>query len=80
MVKFKVRMGRKGQLVIPKIVRDSLRLREDSYVLMEVKDGCVEIRPLREHYAEWDELRIREGLDVTKKMKYGDKMYEEVFK
>ncbi|GEM_PF-5056850 len=28
--------------------------------------------------ARWDELRKKEGLDVTKKMIYGDDMYEEV--
>lgn len=28
--------------------------------------------------ARWDELRKKEGLDVTRKMKYGDEMYEKV--
>ncbi|MFY3741276.1 MAG: AbrB family looped-hinge helix DNA binding protein [Candidatus Nitrosomirales archaeon] len=81
MVKFKVRVGSKGQLVIPKIVRTSLGLTENSYVSIEVKDKYVEIKPLQEDFiARWDELRKKEGLDVTKKMKYGDAMYEEVFK
>lgn len=81
MVKFKVRVGSKGQLVIPKIVRSSLGLTENSYVTLEVKDKCVEIKPLQEDFiAKWDEIRQKEGLDVTKKMRYGDKLYEEVFK
>lgn len=81
MIKLKVRMGSKGRLVIPKIVRSSLGLTENSYVTLEVKDKCVEIKPLQENFSrKWDELRQKEGLDVAKKMKYGDKMYEEIFK
>lgn len=81
MVKFKVRVGSKGQLVIPKIVRTSLGLTEDSYVTLEVKDKCVEIKPLQEEFAaKWDQLRQKEGLNVAKKMIYGDRLYEEVFK
>ena len=81
MVKFKVRVGGKGQLVIPKIVRTSLGLTENSYVTVEVKDKCVEIKPLQEDFtAKWNELRRRDGLDVSRKMIYGDKLYEEVFK
>jgi AbrB family looped-hinge helix DNA binding protein len=80
MVRFKVRIGSKGQLVIPKIVRTSLGLTENSYVAMEVKDKCVEIKPLKEDFAKLDEIRKKEGMDVTKKMRYGDRLYEEVFK
>ncbi len=81
MVKFKVRIGSKGQLVIPKIIRDSLGLVENRYVALEVKDKCVEIKLIQEDFMKkWDELRQKEGLDVTKKMIYGDKLYEEVFK
>ncbi len=81
MVKFKVRIGSKGQLVIPKIIRDSLGLVENRYVALEVKDKCVEIKLIQEDFMKrWDELRQKEGLDVTKKMIYGDKLYGEVFK
>lgn len=80
MFKFKVRMGSKGQLVIPKIIRNSLGLTENSYVTLEVKDKCVEIKLLQEDFTKkWDDLRQKEGLDVSKKMVYGDKLYEEVF-
>jgi AbrB family looped-hinge helix DNA binding protein len=81
MVKLKVRMGAKGQLVIPKIIRDSLGLRENSYVTLEVKDKHVEIKLMGEDFVKkWDELREKEGMDVAKQMLYGDKLYEEVFK
>ncbi len=81
MVRFKVRIGSKGQLVIPKIIRDSLGLTENSCVTLEVKDKCVEIKLLQEDFVKkWDDLRQKEGLDVSKKMIYGDDLYQEVFK
>ena len=77
MVKLKVRIGRKWQFVIPKIIRTSLGLTENTYVTIEVKDKCLEIKPLQEDFiARWAELRKKEGVDVTKKLIYGDDMYE----
>ena len=80
MVRIKVKLGSKGQLVIPKIVRESLGLTENRPLILEVKDKVVEIRPLREDVLkEWMEVVKREGVEVSKKLIYGDKLYEEVF-
>lgn len=40
-----VRVGRKGVVVIPKRFREMLGLREGSYVVMEVRDGVLVVRP-----------------------------------
>lgn len=40
----------------------------------------VEIRPLREDVLkEWMKVVKREGVEVSKKLIYGDELYEEVF-
>jgi AbrB family looped-hinge helix DNA binding protein len=81
-VRFKVRLGSKGQLVIPKIVRDSVGLRENKGALLEVKEGVVEIRPLdgEELVAKSKERAKKHGGDIRKLgWIYGDKLYEEVF-
>ena len=40
MVRIKVKLGSKGQVVIPKVIRDSVGLAENEPAIMEVK-GCV---------------------------------------
>lgn len=80
MIRIKVKLGKKGQIVIPKVIRESLGLVEDKFVMMEVKDKKLEIFPVRETIpAEWEKIAEKEGTDVEKNMIYGDKLYEEVF-
>ncbi|MCP8314595.1 MAG: AbrB/MazE/SpoVT family DNA-binding domain-containing protein [archaeon] len=80
MVRIKVKLGSKGQLVIPKVIRESLGLTENIVLVLEVKDKKIEIRPLEEDVLEkWEEIAKREGVDVSKEILYGDKLYEEVF-
>ena len=80
MVKIKVKLGSKGQFVIPKVVRESLGLTENRPLILEVKDKVVEIKPLREDVLkEWEDVIKKEGTEVSKKLVYGDRLYEEVF-
>ena len=80
MVRIKVKLGSKGQLVIPKVIRESLGLTENIVLVLEVKDKKIEISPLEEDVLEkWEEIAKREGVDVSKEILYGDKLYEEVF-
>jgi AbrB family looped-hinge helix DNA binding protein len=45
-VRIKVKLGDKGHLVIPKVVRESVGLKENASALLEVKENNVqEIRP-----------------------------------
>ncbi|MGQ9469803.1 MAG: AbrB/MazE/SpoVT family DNA-binding domain-containing protein [Nitrososphaerales archaeon] len=79
-VRIKVKLGSKGQLVIPKVIRESLGLTENIVLVLEVKDKKIEIRPLEEDVLEkWEDIAKREGVDVSKEILYGDKLYGEVF-
>ena len=81
-MRVKVKLGDKGQLVIPKVVRESVGLKENASALLEVKENVIEIRPL----SSGDLIqRSRErakhyGGDIKKqRWIYGDGLYEEVF-
>ena len=78
-MRFKVKVGSKGDLVIPKIVRDSIGLRENESALLDVKEGVAEIRPLnREDLVSKSRERAKKHGGDIKKLGwiYGDKLYE----
>jgi len=81
MVRIKVKLGERGQLVIPKVIRESLGLVENRMVILEVKDKVIEIKPFsaEEIVERWEKMSEKEGGDVSKDFIYGDKLYEEVF-
>jgi len=80
MLRIKVKLGEKGQLVIPKLIRESLGLTENRIILLEVRDKTIEIKALDEEVPEkWQAIAEKEGLDVSKSLTYGDKLYEQVF-
>jgi len=80
MVRIKVKLGEKGQLVIPKVIRESLGLIANKEVVLEVKEKSLEMKPLDEEVPEkWRAIARAEGVDVTKNLLYGDKLYERVF-
>ena len=76
----KVKLGGKGQLVIPKVVRESVGLLENKPALLEVKDKKIEIKPVLEGdpAAEAGEIAKKYGGDISKWI-YGDRLYEEEF-
>ncbi|MBI2144415.1 AbrB/MazE/SpoVT family DNA-binding domain-containing protein [Candidatus Woesearchaeota archaeon] len=76
----KVKLGGKGQVVIPKIVRESIGLRENSTALLEVKEKKVEIRPLsaEDIVEKASEMARKYGGNVSKWI-FGDRLYEEEF-
>jgi len=49
MVKLKLKVGPKGQIVLPKIVRDKLGIKPRSYVIADLKEN---------------ELTLQRGLDI----------------
>lgn len=80
MVRIKVKLGSKGQLVIPKVIRESLGLVENKTVILEVRDKRIEIVPLDDDIADkWQGIAEKEGVNVSKEFIYGDRLYEEVF-
>jgi len=80
MLRIKVKLGDKGQLVIPKVIRQSLGLTENKTIILEVRDKTIEIKTLDESVPEkWQAIAEKEGLDVTKSLTYGDELYKQVF-
>jgi AbrB family looped-hinge helix DNA binding protein len=80
MVRIKVKLGSKGQVVIPKIIRDSVGLVENEPAIMEVKGGVVEIRPIKDIdvIKKWEEKARKDKVNVSKWI-YGDKLYKSEF-
>jgi len=80
MLRIKIKLGERGQLVIPKVIRESLGLAENKTIILEAKDKTVEIKALDEGVPEkWQAIAEKEGLNVTRSLIYGDRVYEQVF-
>ena len=77
----KLRLGAKGEIVIPKKIRDTLGFHRKQEVVLTVKEGKVEIAPARgeDIVQKWAELARKYGKNVSKEVLYGDKLYEEIF-
>ena len=81
-MKFKVPVGSRGQVVIPKVVRESLGIKTDGEIFMEVKGNSVEIKTIvtEDIVSEWEQTAKKRGGDLKKMgFSYGDKLYEEIF-
>ena len=77
-MKLKVRVGPKGQIVIPKSIRDILGIKPNDLVLVDVEDGkatleAVQMNPLKV-IAEIAQLHGVKSNELV----WGDKLYEEV--
>ena len=55
MVKLRLKVGPKGQIVLPKIVRDKLGIKPRSYVIADLRE---------------DELTLQRGLDVEELLRW----------
>ena len=72
-------IGAKGELVIPKKIRESLGLTRDRKVILEMEGKTIKLKVADEDIVKiWEERAKRCNLDL-KKLVYGDKLYEEVF-
>ena len=76
----KVKLGGKGQLIIPKVIRESIGLQENGIAILEVKEKRVEIKPFLQSdvVEKAKEIAKKFGGDTSKWI-YGDKLYEEEF-
>ncbi len=79
-MRVKIKLSSKGQILIPKVVRESVGLKENRGATLEVKDDSIVIRPLKEGdlVARARQRARVHGGDVSKWV-LGDKLYEEVF-
>lgn len=77
-MKLKVKVGSKGQIVIPKYVRDSLGIKPNDLVLVDVDNGKATLEGVHE-----DPLRVLAEIAKVHGVKsselvWGDRLYEEV--
>ncbi|MDI6640408.1 MAG: AbrB/MazE/SpoVT family DNA-binding domain-containing protein [Methanocellales archaeon] len=76
----KSKVGSRGQIVIPKIVRENLGMIEGSGIIIEMVDDEIRIKSTkRDILSRWSRIADDEGMDVKKEIKYGDRLYEEIF-
>lgn len=74
-----LKLGAKGELVIPKKIREHLGLSRDRPVILEVKEKVVCLRaPETDIVRRWEARARRCKIDPAK-LVYGDKLYEEMF-
>ncbi|MBI4144654.1 hypothetical protein HY493_00415 [Candidatus Woesearchaeota archaeon] len=74
-----LRIGQKGEIVIPKKIREALGLSRDRPVLLEVRDKTIHLRTTAEDIiTQWEAQAKRINLK-PKDLVYGDRLYEDVF-
>ncbi len=73
MVRLRVKVGPKGQIVIPKMFRDAYRIKEGGYAVIEPRDDGLLIRGLEdpEEVLEWIRRR-KESIRCTREARLGD--------
>lgn len=81
MLKIKTKVGARGQIVIPKIVRESLGIVENKTLILELDEKTVRLIPESglDIVKRWAEIAGKEGTNVSKKIAYGDRLYEGLF-
>jgi len=75
----KIKIGSKGEIVIPKKIREFIGLSKNREVILEIKEKCVVIKPNQENILKRLEERANKNKQKPSKWVYGDKLYEEVF-
>ncbi len=74
-----LKLSPKGEVVIPKKIRETLGLVNAEKIILEVKDGVLILRPLDfDIVKKWAAEAKKHNLDVSKLI-YGDRLYEEIF-
>jgi len=77
-MKLKVRVGPKGQIVIPKSVRDSLGIKPNDFVLVDVDDGKATLEAVYQNpLGVLSEIARAHGVKSSE-LVWGDKLYEKV--
>jgi AbrB family looped-hinge helix DNA binding protein len=70
--KLRLKVGSKGQIIIPKMLREKYGIKENDYVLIEVRDEELAIMraPIIEETLEW--IKLRRGKLKAKQANLGD--------
>ncbi len=72
MVKLKIKVGPKGQIVIPKILREAYKIREGGYVIIEPKDNKLVLRGVEDPRDILQWIRERRKRIKGKEARLGD--------
>lgn len=76
----KSKVGSRGQIVIPKIARENFGMVEGSSIIIEMVDDEIRIKSTkRDILSRWSRIAEEEGMDIKKEIKYGSRLYEEIF-
>ncbi len=78
-MKLKAKVGPKGQIVIPKPIRDRLRVKPDDIVLLDIERERIVVEKTPD-----DPLKVITGTAKrigvkSSELVWGDKLYEELF-
>lgn len=77
-MKLKVKVGPKGQIVIPKSIRDVLGIKPNDLVLVDVEGGKATLEGIHENPLEvLAEIARLHGVKSSE-LVWGDRLYEEV--
>ena len=81
MLKFKTKVSERGQIVIPKILRENLGITKNKLVFIELQDKTLRLTLAEERdiVISWKEISKKEGGNISKEFIYGDSLYEEAF-
>ena len=75
----KLKLGSKGEIVIPKKIREQLGLSKESTIILEVKEKSLILKASSEDIVKkWEERAKKHDYKVSE-WTYGDKLYEEIF-
>jgi len=78
LLKLKVRVGPKGQIVIPKAIRDNLGINPNDVVLVDLEGGKATVETVCQDPVEvLTEIARLHGVKSSE-LVWGDKLYEEV--
>lgn len=70
-----IKTRKKGVLILPKVLRESVGVEEGDVLVAEVKDGAIVLRPLKPKVVEIDRRMVEEILEEEKKVE--DRKIEE---
>ncbi len=75
----KLKLGSKGEILIPKKIREQLGFTRDRIIILEIKEKSVELKASNEDIVKkWEEYAKKHNIDISKWV-YGDELYEEEF-
>ena len=72
-------LGSKGEVVIPKKIRDYMGLSKNKKIILELKEKTILLHPIKTDIVKQCEERAKKYNLDPKKITYGDKLYEETF-